>query len=124
MLMNSLFCDFMSEYSQIAINYLNDENAVTAFGRLYWFTLEMGLIKEDGVMKPFGGAILTSSDEIKNITNPDIPKYPFSLEQIIATPYDNLKIQKEYFYVESYGQLFESLSNIKSFLKTYCHQSI
>jgi phenylalanine-4-hydroxylase len=124
MLMNNLFCEFMSEYSKIAINYLDDENAVTAFGRLYWFTLEMGLIREKEGLKPFGGAILTSSDEILNISHPDVPRHPFNLEQIIATPYDNLKLQKEYFYIESYEQLFDSLSGIRNVLGKYCHQSI
>jgi phenylalanine-4-hydroxylase len=112
MLLNETFSKFMVEYSRIALKYIDDETTVSYFGRLYWFTLEMGLIKEGGHLKPYGGAILTSSGEIENINNPSIAKYPFDLEKVIHTEYDNLKVQKEYFFIESFEQLFSSLHDL------------
>jgi len=116
MLLNETFSKFMVEYSRIALKYLEDETTVEYFGRLYWFTLEMGLIQEDGVLKPYGGAILTSSGEIENINNPAVKKQPFDLEKVIHTPYDNLKVQKEYFFIESFEQLFSSLQEMDALL--------
>ncbi|SEN90815.1 Phenylalanine 4-hydroxylase [Chitinophaga rupis] len=113
MLMNSLFCEFMANYSSIAINYAENDDIVNYFGRLYWFTLEMGLIRENDILKPYGGAILTSSGEVKNIDDSRIPKHAFNLQQIISTPYDNLKIQQEYFYIDSFYQLFDSLKDMR-----------
>jgi monomeric phenylalanine-4-hydroxylase len=112
MLMNSMFCEFMTKYSDMAINYSEDDAIVACFGRLYWFTMEMGLIKEDDELKPFGGAILTSSGEIENIRKPMVPKYPFNIDQVINTEYDNFQLQKEYFYINSFYDLFKSLNDI------------
>ena len=116
MLMNRMFCEFMSAYSGLAIDFSEDEGITACFGRLYWFTLEMGLIREDNVIRPFGGAILTSSGEVDNINNPDVPKHPFNLLQVINTPYDNLQLQKEYFFIDSFHQLFDSLKDLKVYL--------
>jgi phenylalanine-4-hydroxylase len=112
MLMNNMFCDFMTKYSSIAIDYSDDDNIVACFGRLYWFTMEMGLVREGGELKPFGGAILTSSGEIENIRNPLVAKHHFDLEQVINTEYDNLQLQKEYFYIDSFYELFQSLTDM------------
>ena len=117
MLMNTMFCEFMSKYSSIAINYSDDDSIVACFGRLYWFTMEMGLVSENGVLKPFGGAILTSSGEIENIRNPAVPKRMFNLEQVIHTDYNNLELQKEYFYIESFYDLFQSLTDMRSHIE-------
>jgi phenylalanine-4-hydroxylase len=117
MLMNTLFCDFMTRYSDAAISYSDDDAIVAYFGRLYWFTMEMGLVNEGGVLKPFGGAILTSSGEIENIRNPAVPKRAFNLEQVIHTEYDNLQLQKQYFYIESFYDLFQSIGQMPAIIE-------
>jgi len=111
LLTNQRFCDYIFRYSQIAIKYLHNDLAMTYLGRLYWFTLETGLVLENGLLKPYGGAILSSSGEIKNVFSPKIPKYSFDLKQVMTTPYDNLCLQKEYFVIESFNQLFDCVGN-------------
>jgi len=117
MLLNETFSSFMVEYSRIALKYIDDVTTVEYFGRLYWFTLEMGLIQEKGKLRPYGGAILTSSGEIENINSPAVARHPFNLEQVIHTPYDNLKVQKEYFFIDSFQQLFDSLQDMDMLLE-------
>ncbi|MDO6435715.1 phenylalanine 4-monooxygenase [Flavitalea sp. BT771] len=116
MLMNELFCEFMSDYSHIAINYLDDPGIIDYFGRFYWFTLEMGLIREDDLLKPYGAAILTSAGEIRNIQSAATAKRPFDLHTVITTRYDNLHLQKEYFYIDSFDQLFDGLKGMQALL--------
>lgn len=69
----------------------------------------MGLIVEDGECKPYGSAIITSAKEIDNSRQHHIPKHPFTLDQVFHTPYNPFDLQKEYFVIHSFNDLFESL---------------
>lgn len=113
MLVNKIFCEFMERFSTIAMNNFEDETIVTALGKLYWFTLEMGLIKEGDQIKAYGGAILTSSNEIDNIYKEQIKKTVFDMKSVIQEEYDNLKLQKQYFIIHSFEQLLEALDEFE-----------
>lgn len=113
MLINPLFTDFMIRFSRISLKYIHDERAIAYFGRLYWFTLETGLIKENGEIKAYGGAIITSSGEIANVYKGTVPLKPFNLNTLLETSFEYLKMQREYFLIDSYAQLFDSLDNLE-----------
>ena len=114
LLTNEKFAQFLTAYSRIAIKYVNDDRAVDYLARLYWFTYEMGIISENGENKPYGAAIVTSAEEIANIQDPGIPKHPFDIDQIICTEFTPYSIQKEYFVINSFDDLFSSLENLES----------
>lgn len=116
LLVNEKFIKFLSAYSTIALRYINNDKAVDFLGRLYWFTYEMGLIKQDGGFKPYGGAIITSSEEILNIKNEKIPKHPFELGHIFRTSMDTYKLQTEYFVIDSFDSLFDCIEILESSL--------
>lgn len=119
LLTNEKFVKFLTTYSIIALKYVNNDRAIDFLGRLYWYTYEMGIINENGSYKPYGGAIITSAEEINNIAKSDIPKYPFELGRIFKTPYNPYKLQKEYFIINSFDDLFNSLENLESKLIEY-----
>ncbi len=116
LLTNEKFTKFLTAFSIIALKYVNNDRAIDFLGRLYWFTYEMGLINENGEYKPYGGAIITSAGEMANIREDRIPKYPFDLQHIFRTPYDNFKLQKEYFVINSFDDLFNSIEQLESTL--------
>ncbi len=109
LLTNEKFIRFLTAYSIIAIRYLNNERAIDLLGRLYWYTYEMGIIREDGDFKAYGGAIITSAGERANVNNENIPKCPFDIDKIFRTPYNPYKLQDVYFTIDSFDELFESL---------------
>lgn len=113
LLLNEKFNRFITRYSEVALNYAENERVVEFLGRLYWYTYEMGLIIEDGDCKPYGSAIITSAREIENSEQEHIPKYPFTLDQVFHTPYNPFDLQKEYFVINSFNELFESLTNLE-----------
>lgn len=114
LLANEKFTKFLTAYSVIALKYVNNDRAVDYLGRLYWFTYEMGLINEDGVYKPYGGAIITSVEELRNIKKDDIPKHVFDLDVIFNTSYNSFKLQKEYFVIHSFDELFRSVEVLEA----------
>jgi len=114
LLTNEKFYRFLTAYSIIALKYVNNERAVEFLGRLYWYTYEMGVIRENGKLKPYGGAIITSREEMDNLANPAIPKHEFDVEKIFETPYNPFKLQNEYFIINSFDDLFNSLEDLET----------
>jgi len=118
LLTNQAFCDFLAEFSKISLRYIEDETAVKLMQRLYWYTVEFGLIKEDGHLKIYGGGILSSSGESDYSLHSDIPeRVPYNIEEIIATEVKIDEYQKKYFVIDSYEKLYQSLPQFEKVLE-------
>ncbi len=76
-------------------------------GRLYWFTVEFGLIEEGREIKAFGAGLLSSFSELENCFHPQVEKQKFELQTVISTPYDYADMQPVLFVIPSYGYLKE-----------------
>ncbi|TSD05844.1 MAG: tyrosine 3-monooxygenase [Parcubacteria group bacterium Greene0714_7] len=72
---------------------------------LYWFTVEFGLIKERGVVKAFGAGLLSSFGEMPHAFSKHVTRKPFSVEEIIKTPYVYTEMQKTLFVIPSFSVL-------------------
>ncbi|MEK7291889.1 MAG: phenylalanine 4-monooxygenase [Actinomycetota bacterium] len=80
--------------------------ALVMIGRLFWFTVEFGLIRTPSGMRVFGAGILSSSGEIvHSIDSPDPQRLPFDLERIMRTDYHIDRFQDPYFVIESFERL-------------------
>lgn len=76
--------------------------------RLYWYTIEFGLIAEDGGVRAYGAGILSSPGEIRHAVDAEgIHRERFDLIRVMQTKYLIDDFQKVYFVVDSFGQLFE-----------------
>lgn len=73
--------------------------------KLTWFTIESGLIYEDGRLKIFGAAILTSYNEIKNYLNNKVEIKQFDINSIINNNYSYHSLQKVYYAIDSFDEL-------------------
>lgn len=114
LLTNEKFAGFLTEYSKIAYKYVSNPNAVDYLARLYWFTYETGLINEDNEVKPYGAAIVTSAKEINNVENAVVKKHAFDIDKIFQTAFTPYSIQKEYFVIDSFDDLFCCIDNLES----------
>jgi phenylalanine-4-hydroxylase len=114
---NQAFCDFMVNLSKVALNYIDDEESLQRLSRLYWYTVEFGLIRENGELKMYGGGIISSSGESRYSLSSSVPKIDFDVATILDTPYHIDKYQDHYFVIDSYEQLYGSVTEIDNFLK-------
>lgn len=118
LLSNHAFADFLVELSKIALKHIENEWAVELISRLYWYTVEFGLIKEGGALKVYGAGILSSSGETQYSIDSDIPKrIPYDIKTLFATPYIKDKFQEQYFVIDSYEQLYKSIPEIEMLLE-------
>lgn len=84
-----------------------DEQQLVELGRLYWWTVEFGLIEEGSEIKAFGAGLLSSFSELENCFNPRVPKQKFALREVIKTEFDYTMMQPVLFIIPSYGYLKE-----------------
>ncbi|RPE67404.1 phenylalanine 4-hydroxylase [Pacificibacter maritimus] len=76
--------------------------------RLYWFTVEFGLIREDGAIKALGSGLASSPEELEHaIHAPSVERKPFDVMDILRTPYRIDINQPIYFVLEDVAQLTE-----------------
>ncbi|MBD2702983.1 phenylalanine 4-monooxygenase [Spirosoma sp. BT702] len=115
MLSNQAFCDFLAALSQIALRHIDSDEAIAMISRLYWYTVEFGLIREEGVLRIYGGGILSSVGETAYSLYSTIPnRLPYDVKTLLKTPYIIDHFQKHYFVIESFEQLYHSVDEIEA----------
>jgi phenylalanine-4-hydroxylase len=118
LLTDPLICEFLHGLARIGTAHLDDEAVIEALARLYWYTIEFGLVKENSDLQIYGAGILSSIGETDYCLSDDVKKIPFDLETILATPYIKDKFQEQYFILESIGQLRNALGQLRERFET------
>lgn len=117
-LTNQHFCDFLASLSRIALRFVDHEEAIEMISRLYWYTVEFGLIQEPEGLRIYGGGILSSPGETIYALESDLPKrFPYDVQILLQTPYIIDHFQEQYFVIQSYEQLFHSVPEIEATLE-------
>jgi phenylalanine-4-hydroxylase len=77
--------------------------------RLYWYTVEFGLIATPAGLRAYGAGILSSAGELRHsVTSPQPQRLGFDLERIMRTRYKIDTYQATYFVIDSFEQLFRA----------------
>ncbi|MFT3703670.1 MAG: phenylalanine 4-monooxygenase [Agriterribacter sp.] len=105
LLADPLICDYLFTLAQTAKKYNYREEVVTAISRLYWYTIEFGLVKENDTIKIYGAGILSSPGETKYCLSDKANRVDFDLQKIIAYPYIIDSFQEQYYMLHSMHQL-------------------
>jgi phenylalanine-4-hydroxylase len=82
--------------------------------RLFWWTVEYGLIGELDNPKIYGAGLLSSVGESQSCLKDDVRKIPFSVEECIKTPYDVTKPQPQLFVCKSFDDLVAAIDEFAS----------
>jgi phenylalanine-4-hydroxylase len=118
LLSNQSVCHFLEELARIALRFVENPLAIEYIARLYWYTVEFGLIREDGQLKIYGAGILSSSGEsIYCLESPVPQRINYDIVRIFHTPYIKEHYQEQYFVIDSYEQLFNSIPEIEAELE-------
>lgn len=113
LLTNQHFVDFLEALSRIGLQYVGNDYAIELLSRVYWFTVEFGLIEESQGLRIYGAGILSSAAETAFCLSDAPPRYPFDIEHMLETPYRKDAFQKEYFVIDSYEQLYNAIPVIE-----------
>ncbi len=124
LLTNQQFCDFFKTIGDLGVANKQYPEILTMLGRLYWFTVEFGLIKENEVLKIYGAGILSSYGETKFSVSNEPTHFPFDAEIIMNTSFENDKIQDKYFVISSLDELYNSINTIKHLVQIQAASSL
>jgi len=99
------FADLSRAFGQAARQAMerNDAETVENIGRLYWFTLEYGTVREAGRTQALGAGLLSSHGEIQRFTQAELR--PFDPARAAATPYDPTGYQPVLYVAENIAEL-------------------
>ena len=106
LLTNKAYADFTHTYGKLGLNANKEDRAMLA--RLYWFTIEFGLIQKNNKLSVYGGGILSSANEtVYCLEDPHVQRKPFDALDALRTPYRIDIMQPIYFVLESFDTLYE-----------------
>ena len=108
MLADPVFADYMQAYGKGGLRSLGF-GALHKLARLYWYTVEFGLVRENGALRIYGAGIVSSYGESIFALDDDSPnRIGFDLERIMRTDYRIDDYQQNYFVVDSFEQLLST----------------
>jgi len=110
LLLNPVFADYMQAYGKGGVKaHSIGPEALANLTRLYWYTVEFGLIQQDDGLRIYGSGIVSSKGEsIHCLESPAPNRIGFDLKRIMRTRYRIDTYQKTYFVIDSYEQLMRA----------------
>jgi phenylalanine-4-hydroxylase len=103
-----VFADFLQHYGSVCAR-INDQDLLERLGRLFWYSVEFGLIRQDGEIKIYGSGVISSHRECSNVIEGGCEIRSFDLEEVLRTPVRVDRIHKLLFAIESFEQLYEAM---------------
>jgi phenylalanine-4-hydroxylase len=106
LLFDPVFADYMQAYGRGG-QKAEGLHALEYLARLYWYTVEFGLVRNGDGLRIYGAGILSSPSEVGYaLADPAPHRVGFDLERVMCTRYKIDSFQQTYFVIEDFGQLF------------------
>jgi phenylalanine-4-hydroxylase len=110
---NAVFARFLRRFGETASRVESEEH-LRWMTRLFWFTVEFGLIRERGDVRIYGSGLISSAGDAANALAPSCNRRPFSLDAVIEQSFEIDHFQNTLFVIESFDQLFEAVAELTS----------
>jgi phenylalanine-4-hydroxylase len=108
MLTDPAFSDFLVAYGQAGLR-AEKLGAANYLGRLWLYTVEFGLVVEDGELRAFGGGLMSSlAETVSALTSPEPKRIWLDIERVMRTRYNFDEFQQTYFVVEGFEALLRA----------------
>jgi phenylalanine-4-hydroxylase len=115
-----VFADFLQHYGGVCA-HLDDKQVLERLGRLFWYTVEFGLMRRGGKIKVYGSGVISSHGECTNVIEGGCEVRPFDLETVLETPVKVDELQKVLFAIESFEQIYEAMQEAERRVKETSH---
>ena len=113
LLSNKYYTNFFKEIGEIAVSVINDPVKLKKLQRIYWFTIEFGLIKRNNNFKIYGAGIISSKEESQNVLSSKSKKKKFDVNTIMNHSFRIDIVQDTYYYIDSFEELTSSIDEIR-----------
>ena len=103
-----VFADFLEHYGKTCAAVIDRPEALERLGRLFWFTVEFGLIRQGGEIKVYGSGLISSHGECTRVLNGGCEIRDFNTEEVMNQAMQTSEMQPVLFAVESFEQIYEA----------------
>jgi phenylalanine-4-hydroxylase len=105
---HKVFADFLEHYGRVCAG-ISDAAVLEKLGRLFWYTVEFGVIRQDGEIRAYGSGLISSHGECRNVMAGNCAIHDFSLDEVLATKVKVDELHKLLFAVSSFDQVYEAM---------------
>jgi phenylalanine-4-hydroxylase len=119
LLADKSYAEFVKRFAELGLKYCKHPEALLLLERMYWFTIEFGLMKENYQLKIYGAGILSSFGESHHVFSDKVELRKFSVEDVFLQPFHNNEVQNIYFVVEEMDELWNCLPEMEQFLEDF-----
>ncbi len=105
---HKVFADFLQYYGQLCLS-AHDDIALEKLGRVFWYTVEFGLIRQNGKLKIYGSGVISSHGESTAVIEGKCAVEPFDLDTVLNTPVKVDEIHNVLFAIDSFDQIYDAL---------------
>jgi len=102
------FADAVAEYGRVCYA-IEDEEKLERMGRLYWYTFEFGLIRQDGAVKVYGSGVASSQQECTNVLSGGCKIRDFSVAEVLNTTVKVDEVHKLLFAINSFSEMMDAV---------------
>jgi phenylalanine-4-hydroxylase len=110
---HSVFADFLAHYGQLC-SRIQEEAILERIGRVFWYTVEFGLIRQDGRVKVYGSGLISSNGECSNVLDRGCEVRPFVLDEVLRTPVKVDEMHHLLFAIESFDEIYEAMHTLEA----------
>lgn len=111
-----VFADFLQRFGALSAG-TQDPAKIEGLARLFWFTVEFGLILEREGVRVYGSGLISSHADAANALSPACEHRPFTLKAVLQQPFQIDQLQPLLFVVDGFGQLFEAVEEMEDRLR-------
>ncbi|HEY1903278.1 MAG TPA: phenylalanine 4-monooxygenase [Terracidiphilus sp.] len=108
-----VFADFLAHYGQLCAR-IQDEAILERIGRVFWYTVEFGLIRQNGQVKVYGSGLISSNGECANVMSGGCQVYSFNLDQVLRTPVKVDEMHHLLFAIESFDEIYKAMRTLEA----------
>ncbi|MBM3261531.1 phenylalanine 4-monooxygenase [Candidatus Kaiserbacteria bacterium] len=123
MLMNPVIADYMQAYGKGGLKVLDDPVKLKQLARLYWYTIEFGLVQTPDGLRIYGSGIVSSPSE--SVTSLELTgrlRVAFDLIRVMSTEYEIFHEQDIYFVISGIEHLIEV--TMRDFAREHVYESV
>lgn len=108
-----VFANFLQRFGDLG-DACSSEAQTMALARLFWFTVEFGLIREAGATRIYGSGLISSHGDAANALSEKCERRPFTLSDVIATSFRTDQIQPVLYEIGSFNELFVAVEELST----------
>ena len=103
-----VFAEFLHEYGRVCHAMAGRKDDLNRMSRLFWFTVEFGVIRQRGEIKVYGSGLISSHGECSRFVNHGLEIRDFNLDQVLDHEFSVSEMQPVLYAIESFQQISDA----------------